>query len=175
MIIEVIQTKIKGVYLGRFRVFLDERGGVFETLRNDDILLTRIKKKIAQVYVATCLPNVVKAWHCHTKQYDNFRIIKGRAKIGLIDGRKNSPTFRISDYVVLDESSPYVLQIPPYVWHGQMALLSESHLLNMPTELYHHQKPDELRVNPETLLTPEGKKIPPFDKDFKFVWEVKNK
>ena len=149
---------IEGVKLKPLVRHLDERGYLMEILRDDDPNFIRF----GQVYLTTCQPGVVKAWHAHRKQYDNFCVIKGAAKIGLYDGRENSPTYHQSQTVVLSELEPALLQIPPLVWHGQMALGNEmSYLLNIPTEHYQREAPDELRVDP-------------FDNDFGYEWRPKS-
>ena len=57
-----------------------------EILRNDDDLF----EFFGQVYVTIAYPGVVKAWHMHKKQTDNFTCINGSMKVVLYDGRKQS-------------------------------------------------------------------------------------
>jgi len=150
---------IEGVRVKKLARHVDDRGYVMEILRDDDELFV----KFGQVYVSTCYPGVVKAWHAHERQTDNFCVIKGDAKIGLYDGREGSPSHGQTETYVLGEMDPMLLQIPPGVWHGQMALGSEmSYLLNIPTEHYDRERPDELRAHP-------------FDNDFGYEWEVRSK
>ncbi len=145
---------IHGVRIKRLERHVDDRGYVMEILRDDDDLF----KRVGQVYVSTCYPGVVKAWHCHQKQWDHFCVIKGNAKIGLYDDRPDSPTKGETNAFVIGEQNPVLIQIPPLVWHGQMAVGTEmSILLNMPTEHYDHQAPDELRRDP-------------FDPEIGFEW-----
>jgi dTDP-4-dehydrorhamnose 3,5-epimerase len=150
---------IEGVRVKQLARHVDDRGYVMEILRDDDELFI----KVGQVYVSTCYPGVVKAWHAHERQTDNFCVIKGHAKIGLYDGRKDSPTYRQTATYVLGETNPLLLQVPPMVWHGQMALGNEmSYLLNLPTEHYDREHPDELRVDA-------------FDNDFGYDWAVRSR
>jgi dTDP-4-dehydrorhamnose 3,5-epimerase len=150
---------IHEVVYKRLTRHLDERGYVMEILRCDGPHFVRF----GQVYISTCNPGVIKAWHAHKKQTDNFCVIKGTAKIGLYDGRPDSPTFGQTQTVVLGELEPALLQVPPMVWHGQMALGGEpSHLLNIPTEPYNPEDPDELRKDP---FTPE----------IAYEWQVKSR
>ncbi|MHB1415038.1 MAG: polysaccharide biosynthesis C-terminal domain-containing protein, partial [Chloroflexota bacterium] len=79
---------IDGVKIVRLNPHADERGYLVEILRADDPHFIRF----GQVYVSTCYPGVVKAWHCHTKQTDTFFVVKGNAKIGIFDDREGSPT-----------------------------------------------------------------------------------
>lgn len=137
---------------------IDERGYLQEILRDDD----EIFSKFGQVYLTVCNPGVVKGWHCHQKQTDNLCCLKGTAKVGLYDGREASPTYRETQTVLLSELEPKLLQIPPGVWHGFTPTISEPiYIINIPTEHYNYDQPDELREHP-------------FDNDFGYDWEIKS-
>ena len=55
-----------------------------EILRADDRSLFT---KFGQVYVSATYPGVVKAWHYHKQQVDNFACVAGMVKLVLIDTR----------------------------------------------------------------------------------------
>jgi dTDP-4-dehydrorhamnose 3,5-epimerase len=139
---------IEGVKKISLKRHPDDRGWVTEILRSDDPHFL----KFGQVYVATCRRGVIKAWHAHTKQTDHFYVVKGTAKIGLYDGRENSSTFGKYMQVILgEEGEDCLLIIPPLVWHGYMALNEMCYLINIPTEVYNRENPDELRKSVEEL------------------------
>ena len=54
---------IQGVQVKQLSWIPDERGKLMEMLRCDDPMF----EKFGQVYVTTCYPGVVKAWHFTTK------------------------------------------------------------------------------------------------------------
>jgi len=142
---------IKGVILKKLTVIPDERGRLLEILRSDD----KMFKKFGQIYLTTAYPGVVKAWHYHKKQIDNFCVIKGMMKIVLYDDRKSSATRGKVNEFFLGEHNPCVLQIPSLVWHGFKCISeTEAFCLNCPTEVYHHRKPDEYRVDPHKNKVP---------------------
>lgn len=148
---------IEGVKLKQLRRLVDDRGYLMEILRDDDELFL----KFGQVYISACFPGVVKAWHCHQKQWDNFCVISGNAKIGLYDGRADSPTRGQVQALVIGELNPVLVQIPPFVWHGFAAIGNQpAVMLNIPTEHYNYEAPDELRR-------------PPFDPEIPFEWFTK--
>ncbi len=148
---------IEGVKIKQLRRIVDDRGYVLEILRDDDELFI----KFGQAYISACFPGVVKAWHCHTKQWDNFCVVAGNAKIGLYDDREDSPTRGETMSLVIGELNPVLVQIPPRVWHGMTAVGGRMCLLlNIPTEHYEYEQPDELRR-------------PPFDPEIPFEWETK--
>lgn len=126
----------------------DDRGYLIEILRSDSPHF----QKFGQVYLTTCRRHVIKAWHAHRRQTDHFYVIKGTVKVGLYDDRPGSPTAgRYQQEVLGEEGQDVLLIIPPLVWHGQMALSGMSYLINIPTEPYQAQEPDELRKKVEEL------------------------
>jgi dTDP-4-dehydrorhamnose 3,5-epimerase len=121
----------------------DDRGYVTEILRSDEEHF----EKFGQAYVTACYPGVVKAWHRHRRQIDYFYAVAGTVKVGLYDSRDGSPTRGEYQTVVLGERGENAqLVIPAGVWHGMMALGAFSVVLNIPTEVYDPDDPDEERV-----------------------------
>ena len=133
---------IDGVKKIPLRRIADDRGYVTEILRSD----VEHFQSFGQVYVSSCRQNIIKAWHAHQKQTDHMYVVKGTAKLGLFDDREGSPTRGEYMQVILGEDGEdTLLIIPPLVWHGQMALSEMSYLINVPTEAYNYDVPDELR------------------------------
>ncbi|MFQ5925856.1 MAG: dTDP-4-dehydrorhamnose 3,5-epimerase family protein [Terriglobia bacterium] len=136
---------IAGVRVKPLRVIPDERGRLMEILRSDDDLFT----KFGQLYMTTAHPGVVKGWHYHKKQVDNFAVVKGMIKLVLYDRREDSPTRGEVNEFFLGVHNPQLVQVPPLVLHGFKGVgTEEAIVLNCPTELYNHQEPDEFRVDP---------------------------
>ncbi|KKM09931.1 dTDP-4-dehydrorhamnose 3,5-epimerase [Clostridiales bacterium PH28_bin88] len=136
---------IDGVKTKPLRVIPDERGRLMEILRADDPVF----EKFGQVYLTTAYPGVVKAWHYHKRQTDNFVVVKGMMKVVLYDGREDSPTFGRVNEFFLGEHNPVLLQIPRMVYHGFKCISeTEAMVVNLPTEMYNYQEPDEFRVDP---------------------------
>ena len=126
----------------------DDRGYLVEVLRADDPHF----EKFGQAYVSLLRRGVVKAWHAHRRQTDRFFVVSGTSKIGLWDGRPDSPTHGRYQQVILGEHGEEVLLVvPPMVWHGQMSLSEVTFLLNLPTEVYDRENPDELRKGLDEL------------------------
>jgi len=135
---------IDGVKVKKLKVVPDERGRLMEILRADD----EIFEKFGQVYMTTAFPGVVKAWHYHKQQTDNFTCIKGKMRLGLYDARENSPTFgKVEEYIIsLDD--PMLVQIPKEVYHGFKCISDEEAVvINTVTVPYDSANPDEYRVD----------------------------
>jgi len=136
---------IDGVVTKRLKVIPDERGRLMEMLRYDDELFV----KFGQIYMTTAYPGVVKAWHYHKKQWDNFVVVRGMMKIVLYDTRENSPTKGKINEFFLGDHQPLLLRIPPLVYHGFKCISEqEAMVINAPSELYNYAEPDEYRVDP---------------------------
>ena len=136
---------IAGVKIKNLKVIPDERGRLMEMLRADDDLFI----KFGQVYMTTTYPGVVKAWHYHKKQVDNFVVVKGMMKVVLYDSREASVSFREINEFFMGEHNPILLQIPAYVYHGFKCISeNEAIVINCPTELYCYRDPDEYRIQP---------------------------
>lgn len=145
------QSLIEGVQTMPMRLNSDERGFLMEIMRPDwDVF-----HKFGQVYVTSAYPGVVKAWHYHTKQWDHFVCVKGMMKVALYDGRATSPTKGVINEFVIGEKNPLLVKIPPLVHHGFKCVGTEEALIvNVPTEAYDYQQPDEYRLPPNTLEIP---------------------
>lgn len=141
------------------RLLADDRGFLMEMLRSDWPEF----KQFGQAYVTACYPGVVKAWHYHTRQWDHFSCVHGTAKVVLYDARRHSSTHRQINEFFIGPMSPSLIIIPPLVYHGFTAVGTEPALIvNIPTELYDYQKPDEHRV--------------PFDDPaIPYTWATKNR
>lgn len=135
---------IEGVKVKKLRVIPDERGRLMEILRRDD----EIFKRFGQVYMTTAYPGVVKAWHYHKKQTDNFTCVEGRIRLALYDSRPRSKTFKAIDEFIISLDEPILVQIPPLVYHGFKCIGDkEAIVINTITEPYKPKNPDEYRVD----------------------------
>lgn len=142
---------IDGVKLKRLSVIPDERGRLMEILRKDD----EIFDKFGQVYLTTAYPEVVKAWHAHQFQDDNIAVVKGMLKLVLCDLRENSGTCGIVNEFFIGEHNPLLVHVPALVYHGFKGIgNSESLVINVPTMVYNHKDPDELRLPVDTDKIP---------------------
>ena len=142
---------IEGIKLKKLKVIPDERGRLMEILRSDGEFFT----KFGQLYITTAYPGVVKAWHYHKKQTDNFCVVKGMMKIVVYDEREGSSTKGEVNEFFIGEHSPSLLQIPKGLWHGFKCISeTEAICINCPTEVYNHKEPDEFRADPHKSHIP---------------------
>ncbi len=135
---------IEGVHVKELKIIPDDRGRLMEIFRNDD----KIFHKFGQVYMTTAYPGVLKAWHYHKIQTDNFTCVKGVIKLVLYDARPASPTHREINEFFISLEEPKLVQIPPLVYHGFKCIgKDEAIVINTTTEPYNRNKPDEYRID----------------------------
>ena len=145
------RVMITGVRVKKLKVVPDERGRLMEILRSDE----EIFKKFGQVYMTTALPGVVKAWHYHKKQDDNFTCIHGKMRLALYDARPDSATYKEINEFVISLDDPMLVTIPKLVYHGFKCVGdTEAVVINTPTEPYDRNNPDEFRVDPDDQNIP---------------------
>lgn len=133
---------IDGVKVKDLSVIPDDRGYLMEMLRSDDPEF----QQFGQVYMTVVYPGVVKAWHYHKKQTDHFVCVAGMAKVALHDAREGSLTRGETNTFVIGWQRQRLLIIPPGVYHGFTPAGPEpASIINVPTELYDRDEPDEFR------------------------------
>ncbi|MBV8195947.1 MAG: dTDP-4-dehydrorhamnose 3,5-epimerase family protein [Candidatus Dormibacteraeota bacterium] len=92
-------------------------------------------------------PELIKAFHWHSRQWDYWDIAQGDARVVLVDLREESPTAGTIQTLMLGEHSPRMLAIPPFVAHGYQCVSSRDVLLTYyVTEPYNPREPDEGRI-----------------------------
>jgi dTDP-4-dehydrorhamnose 3,5-epimerase len=154
----VEEEMIEGVKTKKLKVIPDERGRLMEILRFDEDLF----QKFGQVYMTSTYPDVVKAWHFHRNQTDNIVCVQGMIKLVLYDRRENSSTYKEVNEFFIGVQNPLLVQIPSEVCHGWMGLSpEEAIIINIPTEAYNYEKPDEFRIDPH-------------DNDIPYDWKRKD-
>jgi len=142
--------RIHGVKTKLLRLIPDERGWLLEILRADD---GEFFTKFGQVYVSATYPGVVKAWHYHQKQVDNFACVAGMVKLVLVDTRPDSPTSGAVNEFCVGVHNPTLVQVPNLVYHGWKCISPDTSLVvNVPSEPYHYGEPDEYRLAPHDAL-----------------------
>jgi dTDP-4-dehydrorhamnose 3,5-epimerase len=148
---------IQGVELIPLVARVDDRGYLIEILRATDPHYT----KFGQVYlVGDNARGTIRAWHKHNVLWDWFFIGHGSAKFGLYDDREDSPTKGELMTVVTSERNPTLIVVPPGVYHGWVSLEDDTQLISTASEVYNRERPDEVRVPPES---------------FGFDWSVKGR
>ena len=135
--------EIHGVWVKDLKVIPDERGRLMEILRADDEGFDRF----GQVYLSTTYPGVVKGWHLHKVQDDFFACVRGMVKLVIYDAREESPTRGLVKEYYLGDHNPQLVKVPAGTYHGWKCVSQEESLvINVPSESYNYDTPDEYRA-----------------------------
>lgn len=137
---------LSGVKIYDLKKNSDERGFFCELLRMDWQELLG-QDTISQASLSESNPNVVRAWHRHSKgQVDYIIPLRGTMKICAYDDRDGSVTRGYLDEIVVKAEKLQLIRIPGFYWHGTRNIGSEPSLtLYFTTRLYDYINPDEER------------------------------
>jgi dTDP-4-dehydrorhamnose 3,5-epimerase len=143
-----IDGEIDGVVMRPLKVFNDTRGWLVELFRQDELAQEWWP---VMTYVSQTLPGVTRGPHEHVDQTDGFAFVgPSDFKLVLWDTRVGSATAGQRTIVVVGESNPAALWIPPGVVHAYRNVGSIPGLVfNAPNRLYagpgKKQPVDEIR------------------------------
>ena len=148
---------IKGVIIKNLKKIPDERGTIYHMLKKSDAEFN----KFGEIYFATAYPGVVKGWHLHTKQEQNYAVISGMIKLVLYDNRENSKTKGEIMELFIGDQNYKMVKIPPGVTNGWKNIgLKEAILANCSD--IEHQKDEMVRIDP-------------YENDIPYDWKVIHK
>lgn len=107
-------SSIPGVVVAPVQVLPDDRGSFAEIARS-----SAYPEDFVQLNQSRSTKGVLRGLHFHRKQADLWYLARGRAQVALVDLREG--VNRV-ETLILSESEPKTLYIPPGVAHGYLAL-----------------------------------------------------
>ena len=99
---------IEGVLINKLKQIPDERGAIYHMLRRDNDHFI----EFGEIYFSIAFPGIIKGWHEHTKQIQNYAVIDGKIKLVLFDNRSDSKTFKQINEIFLGEENYSLVTIP---------------------------------------------------------------
>lgn len=128
------ETRIKDVWKEALDEYADYRGTLTEMFREDEFA----GHKPAMGYASFTGPNQARGPHEHKFQTDYFVFMgPGNLLLRLWDARKASPTLHRTIDLIVGESNPTKVLVPPGVVHAYRTLGSHGAMvLNFPDKLY---------------------------------------
>jgi dTDP-4-dehydrorhamnose 3,5-epimerase len=142
-------SKIDGVKIVSLRRIPDERGTIMHMLRADAPHF----EKFGEIYFATAYPGVIKAWHLHARQTQNYVCIQGMIKLVLFDSREGSPDRGTLQEVFMGEDNYILVRIPRGIINGWKCIGTKTALLaNCATEV--HDPQEMTRLDPFSAEVP---------------------
>lgn len=148
---------IKDLIITKLKKIPDERGAIYHMLRRDD----QHFKEFGEIYFSIAYPGVIKGWHEHTKQIQNYCVVDGMIKLVMYDNRKKSISYQKLQELFLGEENYCLVTIPTGVIMGYKCIGNKKSILANCSTLPH---------DPSEMISydPNGKKVP-------YNWEIKFK
>jgi len=144
-----VTEMIDGVKIKPLKKICDERGMIMHMLRCDDADF----EQFGEIYFSTAYPGVVKGWHEHRKQIQNYAVIQGMVKLVLYDNRTDSPTYEELMEIFTGEDNYQLIRIPTGVINGFKVIGTKTAIVANCATLPH--EPDEM-----IHYDPLGDKVP---------------
>lgn len=101
---------MKGVKVSTLDIKKDERGWLAEVIRKEELVRD---KGFGQFMVTTAFPGCMKGNHYHTRKFEWYCVLKGEAKLVLVDNKS-----REREELILSEHQLKTVRIPPHVSHA---------------------------------------------------------
>ena len=134
---------IQDVVITPLRKIPDERGCIMHMLRADDPHF----KRFGEIYFSKAYPGVIKGWHEHTKQEQNYAVIVGMIKLVLCDNRPGSTTYQVLQELFIGEENYCLVTIPTGVINGYKCIGQERCIVANCSTLP-HEAGEMLRYDP---------------------------
>jgi len=148
---------IEGVLVLPLKQIPDERGKIMHMLRADADHF----EQFGEIYFSISNPGVIKGWHLHTRQTQNYAVLSGMIKLVLHDSRDDSPTKGEIMELFIGEDNYCLVRIPPGIANGYKTYgLETAVLANCATEPH---QPDEMI------------RIDPFSEDIPYDWALQHR
>tara|TARA_B100000989_G_C19137298_1_gene301805 strand:- start:42 stop:488 length:447 start_codon:yes stop_codon:yes gene_type:complete len=147
---------INDVIIQDLKIIPDERGSIMHMIKNknNDFIF-------GEIYFSTSYPKVIKGWHEHTKQTQNYAVIRGMIKLVLYDNRENSSTYKKIQEIFIGSKNYKLVTIPPGIINGYKNIGNEEAIVANCSDLPHDDS-EMLRYDP-------------FDSFIPYDWNIKNR
>ncbi len=122
---EILKTKLEGVYIIKNKIFQDERGRFIKTYHKEEFKKLGLCTDFKESYFSVSNKNVIRGMHFQLPPMDHEKLVyvaKGKVKDVVVDLRSDSKTKREYIEVELSEENGYSIYIPKGLSHGFKSL-----------------------------------------------------
>ena len=131
---------IDGIKITSLKQIKDSRGAVFHVIKNN----SKTFHGFGEAYFSKINENVIKGWKYHKTMTQNFCIPFGKLKLVLFDNRKNSPTYKQINEIIIDDCQNYNrVTIPEKIYYSFKCISSNYCLLLNISNIVHDPKESE--------------------------------
>ena len=127
---------IEGVLINKLKQIPDDRGAFYHMLRRDSPHFI----EFGEIYFSIAFPGIIKGWHEHTKQIQNYAVIDGKIKLVLYDNRSNSKTHKTINEIYLGEENYSLVTIPTGIITAYKCISKKNSILANCSTLPHDPK-----------------------------------
>ena len=127
---------IEGVLINKLKQIPDDRGAIYHMLRRDSPHFI----EFGEIYFSIAFPGIIKGWHEHTKQIQNYAVIDGKIKLVLYDNRSNSKTHKTIYEIYLGEENYSLVTIPTGIITAYKCISKKNSILANCSTLPHDPK-----------------------------------
>ena len=111
----------------------------------------------AHIVHMALLPGGLSNWHCHKLQSDVIVPVRGQLRVGLYDGRPDSPTYKRFHLLHVSVMRPLAVQVPPLVWHAiKNPTCEDAAYIVVNDQPYHYEDPDDWTLPPGSAAIPHS-------------------
>lgn len=126
---EIIQTKLDGVYIIKNNIFEDERGMFIKTYQHDLFKQKKLCTDFKESYYSVSKKDTIRGMHFQKKPFDHEKLVyvlNGKILDVVVDLRKESSTFKEFLSLEISRENGYSIYIPKGCAHGFLALEDNS-------------------------------------------------
>jgi dTDP-4-dehydrorhamnose 3,5-epimerase len=151
--VQVVETKIKDVWLLKPKIFRDERGYFVETYNERTFANLGIRYPFVQDNLSRSRKNVLRGLHYQLRQPQGklVRVILGEVFDVCVDIRRGSPTFGQWVGERLSAENQNTFWVPPGFAHGFLVLSDWAEFVYKTTDFYAPQYEKTIRWNDPDL------------------------
>ena len=148
----IIPTKLSGVFIIETNLFQDERGSFVKTLNRDLYQEKNLPSDFSESFYSISKKNVIRVMHFQTPPKDNCKLVfvsAGSILDVVLDIRKGSPTFGQYETFELSSANHKMIYISPGFAHGFLAKEDNTCTNYMTTSTY--SKENDKGIKPDSF------------------------
>jgi len=137
---KIIKARIEGLLIIKPKINEDDRGYFFESFNKEK--LDFINYNFVQDNESKSCKDVIRGMHFQIEPYAQgklIRVIKGSALDVAVDIRKDSPTYKQYESIILSDRNKLMFWIPPGFAHGFRTLEDDTIFFYKCTNVYNKE------------------------------------
>lgn len=131
---QFIELPIPGCYLIKSVRFSDERGDFVKLFNKSSFITFGLETNFTESYITDSKKGVIRGLHFQTPPSDHAKLvccITGCVRDGIVDLRKESPTYNNSYSFIMDSNQSELLYLPRGIAHGFASYVDNSKMWYM--------------------------------------------